>query len=239
MKLSGLLFSSVVLLSSCGSIDGSQQGPGALRVLQTDPQDGALAYDGVVTITFDKPLAGETVAGAIRLVSANRAVSLATRVDQQYRQLQIRPQTALIAGLSYRLLISTSLRSIDGRRPADPLVFSFTAHAESAGLPATPTPPTLPLDLFVDHCAPCHNPRRPAGGLDLSTESALRQTALNVRSRQLPLTLIEPRRHDRSYLVRKMLFSGGIRGEPMPPAGPLAAAQLRAIIDWIDSGASE
>ena len=66
---------------------------------------------------------------------------------------------------------------------------------------------------------------------------ALTEAALaNQPSARFPgLALVQPGQPLRSALVRKLLHDyPGLRGEPMPPSGPLDDDALRRVIGWIE-----
>jgi len=89
--------------------------------------------------------------------------------------------------------------------------------------------------------AACHTPPFANHGLDFTTASSTRSTAVNVPSAESPLLRVLPGRPSQSYLWHKVSgtqVSVGGSGDPMPKdAGPLAAEDLDAIRAWIAEGA--
>jgi hypothetical protein len=97
-------------------------------------------------------------------------------------------------------------------------------------------------------------------GLDLSSPSSIRATALGVPSRERSdragLEMLDPRwsalpridpgitagqgRPEYSYLVYKLLGDGPVWGARMPLGrDPLTDAQTRLVIDWVSAGAPD
>lgn len=74
------------------------------------------------------------------------------------------------------------------------------------------------LTLFEDYCIMCHGPNAPAGGFDMST---YQKTVDQI-----------------DIILTRMELAAGQAGV-MPPAGPLTAAQMQQIRDWVDQGMPE
>lgn len=88
---------------------------------------------------------------------------------------------------------------------------------------------------FDAECTQCHAGPQPAALLDLT---AFEETTVGVRSSQVEGLRIAPGDRQASYLWRKMAytfrtFEGG-GGEAMPPDGPLDAAFVDQLGDWIE-----
>lgn len=95
--------------------------------------------------------------------------------------------------------------------------------------------------LLEDHCvAGCHEPGGEDSSLDLSDGPY--SAIILVASDQSDLYLVDPGSRDESYLWHKVNGSQGAAGgggARMPKgATPLADAEIEAIGDWIDAGAS-
>jgi len=91
----------------------------------------------------------------------------------------------------------------------------------------TPTPtPTAPTfsqvnkDILVPRCVSCHSSRNAAGGVDVSSYSAVMDS-------------VTPSKPNSSALY-KSVKSGG-----MPPGKSLSSAQIQEIYDWIAAGAQD
>jgi hypothetical protein len=94
--------------------------------------------------------------------------------------------------------------------------------------------------LFNNRCASifCHGGGSGAGGLNLSADSAFRNL-VPVKSSEDPARFrVNPANKDASYLYQKVIDGGSILGSRMPlSGGPLSAAEIQLIADWINAGA--
>lgn len=97
--------------------------------------------------------------------------------------------------------------------------------------------------ILAPRCATsaCHSGDPPANApLSLDPGAGWAQL-VGVPASQLPsMKLVEPGDPERSYLVLKVRGAAGVAGgtgTPMPPDGPLDAAEQAAIEGWISSGA--
>lgn len=101
--------------------------------------------------------------------------------------------------------------------------------------------------IFTNHCASCHGGASPQEGLDLSSPSRVKATAIDVPSRDHPtIDRIEPFEDDSasSYLVCKIIPTCGLRlGLRMPwgctGAACLSAARIDTIRLWIRQGGQD
>jgi hypothetical protein len=117
--------------------------------------------------------------------------------------------------------------------------------------PTTTTTSTLPgppvgfssdvQPIFTASCATslvCHTGSSSAQGQNLSAGMAY-SNIVNVTSTEMPtLKRVLPGDHANSYLWQKITGAPGIVGGQMPlVGGPLTAAEIATITDWIDQGA--
>jgi mono/diheme cytochrome c family protein len=92
-------------------------------------------------------------------------------------------------------------------------------------------------DSISSSCVACHSSGAASGGLGGFEDAVSSYNALvGVTSGQSPSDLVEPGDSSLSYLVNKLEGTGS--GQQMPSGGTLTAAQIQAVSDWIDSGAS-
>ncbi|MFP6598891.1 MAG: hypothetical protein VB852_00435 [Deltaproteobacteria bacterium] len=92
-------------------------------------------------------------------------------------------------------------------------------------------------DSISSSCVGCHSSGAASGGLGGFEDAVSSYNALvGVTSGQSPSDLVEPGDSSLSYLVNKLEGTGS--GAQMPSGGTLTAAQIQAVSDWIDSGAS-
>lgn len=101
-----------------------------------------------------------------------------------------------------------------------------------------PTLSDVQADVFDASCAfsTCH---AAPGASGLALEPGGSHAALvGVPSADAPgEVLVIPGDSAGSYLVAKLRGDPGIVGDPMPDGGPLDAARLQLVVDWIDAGA--
>lgn len=91
-------------------------------------------------------------------------------------------------------------------------------------------------------CVTCHTStgRNPAGGLNLNRDAAYDQL-VNVAARgKTGAVRVVPGDPENSYLVQKLLGTGGIAGRRMPLNGPpyLTDGQVLILKRWIETGAA-
>ena len=102
------------------------------------------------------------------------------------------------------------------------------------------------LGIFTSNCtvSGCHGQSTPASGMDLTSYSAVTNTAINIASIQAPtMVRIQPRSSGGSYLQHKIdgtHNSVGGSGDrmPRPPSPALSLADRDTIRAWINQGAT-
>ncbi|MHB1327578.1 MAG: alpha-2-macroglobulin family protein [Gemmatimonadales bacterium] len=113
--------------------------PPALRVIRTTPGPEA-SPTSVVTITFDRPVAGslDGTVDARSLVTIRPALS-GTVEWRDPVTIRLRPDQPLTPGTSYQVTVSQSFTALDGSRLATPHQFNFrvSGPAVLAGLPVS------------------------------------------------------------------------------------------------------
>jgi len=214
-----------------------------LAVVASRPAQGAehpsnqllrLQFDRYLVPVFE--LAGREGEG-VRLASGDITVPLDARYDVVGRTLELVPREALSPGVAYRLEVSPgAVFGLEGETLEAPFSVGFWA-----GLPV-PMPsveaPARPLDFerdvasaWVGRCG-CHGDAAEGRVPPALTEAAL----IGQPSERFPgLTLVQPGQPLRSALVRKLLRDyPGLRGDPMPPSGPLDDDAVRRVVDWIE-----
>lgn len=86
------------------------------------------------------------------------------------------------------------------------------------------------LPILKAHCASCHAGESPSGGLSLETVQGLLKGGVSGRA-------VIPGKSSGSLIVKRLNGDGGLPRMPMGFA-PLSSAQIAAIRNWIDQGAS-
>jgi hypothetical protein len=212
-----------------------------LAVVATQPPaSGEHAANRPIRLEFDRylyPVFAQTGAEGegIRLVSGDIDVPLEARYDVVGRALELAPREALSPGVGYRLDVAPgAVFGLGGETLAEPISLGFWA-----GLPElTMGEPQTPLDferdvavVWAGRCG-CHGPAEEGRVPPALTEDAL----VGQPSVRFPgLALVQPGQPLRSALVRKLLPDyPGLRGEAMPPSGPLEDAALRRVLAWIE-----
>lgn len=205
---------------------------GNLAVASQAPDDGETwPANAPLEIRFDRYLATVPVSSpGVRLVSADADVPVGLLYDPVYRAVLIQPAFELTPGVGYQLTMDAgALRALDGTMLDAPLEIGFLAVPGGA----RPARPVVDFEadvrpIFERRCS-CHGPP-PATWPELTPEGLV-----DVSSRRNPaLSLVAPGAPLRSQLVRKVLPAyPGVAGEGMPPEGPLPAAALHTILDWV------
>ena len=233
--LAGAALSSGVLGCTAGADAPS------LTVVASEPGPGGEhAANRPLRLEFDRHLYPVFVlAGAegegIRLFSGEVGVPLDARYDLVGRALELTPREALSPGVAYRLEVAPGgVVGLDGETLDAPLAVGFWA-----GLPApmVDTPqPALDFErdvaaVWAGRCG-CHGESSEGRVPPALTEAAL----VGQPSARFPgLALVQPGQPLRSALVRKLLRDyPGLRGEPMPPSGPLDDDAVRRVVAWIE-----
>jgi hypothetical protein len=120
--------------------------------------------------------------------------------------------------------------------------------SDAGACSVTATFASLHDDLFATpRCAGagCHSGTAPEGELDLASGRAATYTALLDGATTTPGQLeafprrVTPTEPIQSYLFIKVTSPnpGGLRGR-MPPGAPLATCEMKAVENWIESGAA-
>jgi hypothetical protein len=118
---------------------------------------------------------------------------------------------------------------------------SASSSSSSSGGPSVVFSEVQPI--FVNSCTygDCHSTTSRKAGLDLSATQAF-DKLVNVESLQCDdgRKRVEPGQPDKSYLIDKLKGMRLCFGERMPAGdGPMKAADLKKITDWVASGARE
>jgi hypothetical protein len=126
------------------------------------------------------------------------------------------------------------------------LAVSCGGGGSSGGMMSPPPPPLEPTlasiqaNVFTPSCAlsGCHAGSAPQQGQNLSSGLAF-SNIVNVPSTEQPAFMrVKPGDPDSSYLYMKITGDPRISGVQMPKTGgPLSAAKIAAIHDWIANGA--
>ena len=120
------------------------------------------------------------------------------------------------------------------------LIYSTMLYG--SGQPSRPRLSAEVQPILDTHCVVCHMEGGASGELVLEDGDAFNQL-VGRRSIQAPLNLVEPYKPNESYLIFKLENNQGLAGgsgTAMPPNNVmLGAADLAAIIAWIEAGALE
>jgi hypothetical protein len=216
-------------------------------------------------VRFDRLLAPSTIDRANLRVSTGALQAFGgLRYDMLRRELAFYPNpNDLVPALEYVFTVDVGVRGWDGSALAAPVAVRFRPTVREA-VPRDPAPSLRAevAPLLSAQCtgAGCHGGAEPAMGLDLSSPSSIRATALGVPSRERSdragLEMLDPRwsalpridpgitagqgRPEYSYLVYKLLGDGPVWGARMPLGrDPLTDAQTRLVIDWVSAGAPD
>jgi len=238
--VSALILAGTALSMSVSGCTAGADAP-SLTVVASEPGPGGEhAANRPIRLEFDRylypvfALAGADGEG-IRLASGEVAVPLDARYDVVGRALELTPRDALSPGIAYRLQVAPgAVIGLDGETLGVSFEVGFWA-----GLPApTVDTPQPALDFerdvassWVGRCG-CHGDAAAGRVPPALTEAAL----VGQPSGRFPgLALVQPGQPLRSALVRKLLHDyPGLRGEPMPPSGPLDDDAVRRVVAWIE-----
>ncbi len=134
-------------------------GPTPLRVLRVTPTDAAAAT-AVVTVTFDRPVAGSLDA----TVDPQRIFAIAPAVAGRVEwrdpiTLRFTPAAPLSPATAYTVTVSNEFAAMDGGRLAQPYSFTFRVHG-TVPLAGAPTGPNevgqfLKPDAQIARCCSC------------------------------------------------------------------------------------
>jgi hypothetical protein len=247
----------------CSEPTGRQPLSGActpFTLVASGPADGAekVPLDMVVSLTFsDFPNPATATLDSVKLSSGVLTSFGAFEVDLITRSIRFRNRNWLWPNLTYLVTVLPALESLTGCA-AKTRQLSFRTGDGPADPPVpTPATPTFAdiLPIFAAHCggATCHRPSAgeagclatPATGLSLCDAEAW-ASLIDVEATELSaMKRVVPGDASRSYLMRK-LIPGGPAGGPIPTtpghrdppdAPPLDDIDLRALSDWIDTGA--
>jgi hypothetical protein len=181
--------------------------------------------------------------GPIAIRSGPNSFDFTASVDLVSSAILLRPRTPLSPNTQYAVIVSHVLRGLDGSYlPADRWVRFTTGTSPDGGTPP-PAPRSLSIDVepvFQASCAlgNCHDAAGRMSGLDLSSAEAAAASLIGQGSAESPLQRVAPGSAASSYLLRKLLATPDIVGDPMPPGGPLSVDELHVLGDWITRGAA-
>ncbi len=261
-----MLASALVLGGSAGGCSypsAEQPFPGTcapLTVVSSTPADGTgdLPTDAPISLTFSDFPDPDSVRLDTVLLSSGVYTRLGGfSVDLITRSVRFASRSPLQADLTYRVTVTSTVRSLTGCiASGDQRRFATGDGPSNPPLP----PPSVPslsaiLPIFAARCAGggCHRPdpddgsclEAPAQGLSLCDRDAW-SALVNTDATELAgMKRVLPGDAARSYLMRKLVTgpSGGpvptAVGQREPPDAPLADDDLRAISDWIDGGAPQ
>jgi hypothetical protein len=204
--------------------------------------DTGVGLDADIALTFsDWPDPGSlSQFGPITLRSGENSFDFAASVDLVSKTVVLRPRTRFAPQNRYVVVLSSSLRSLSGGRLA-PTMLGFTTGSEPGG--ALPPPVPWGFDAvkpaLVGECAipSCHGDQDTMGGMQLTADVAY-ANLVGARATEVEMQRVAPGDPASSYLLRKLLGTPAIIGQPMPIGASLPADQLRMISDWIATGAA-
>lgn len=250
--------SAVAMAMACGclftpdrSVENRDREP--LRVLSVNVQDEEtdVPRNRTIEVTFNQPLDPQSLDDAkMKLASGSLRVSADVRHDALTRTLQFDPRSDLRSDLWYEFSMDGFPLSIMGTQYVnDPLEIRFRTGDGTEEDPPAPTRVVFQEDVWpiigAGGCA-CHNETSRAMEFVIHDDpESFLVGSVATGSREWPgWQVIEPGRHDSSYLIYKLLGDERlglptIMGDRMPPVGPaLSMDEIRIIRDWIEQGAA-
>jgi len=235
------------LLTACtydNTIDPRPDSGGhPFQLVRSAPQPGEPGWprQRPVDLFFNEAPAPESLAEVdLRVFSGLIETPGQVSVDLLERRLRFIPIRPFVSAVRQQVYLSENVRGLSGTKLAHSLFFDFETSTDGGGqLAARPPVSAAALQsTWSSRCAGCHGAAAAPAGVDLSTVSGALATLKDVPSSSSSLRRVLPGDHSKSYLLRKLLQQGGMRGLPMPPdGGPLSAEELRRVADWVDSGA--
>lgn len=227
------------------------------RAVGSSPADGDLDVPRrlELRVFFDRPLAPRSVSRAVvTLRSGPQTRFLSVRYDPIDRALVARDffGAALEPRVEHELEVSDVI-DLEGRVVAPYVARFVTGEALGEVPPLASASWDEARAILSARCADagCHGGADPALGLDLSSATGVRTTALGVPATSDSIGGLGPRglsgfpridvlagtgRPETSRLVYEVLRDPRV-GEPMPPDEPLPLAEARVLADWILAGA--
>lgn len=237
-----------------------------LVVLSSSPAEGAIVASGkpVFRARFNRRLFPSTVnRRSVRVISGDYQGVLSVRFDpiESEVQAELLDTEDLIAGVTYRFILGSELEDFEGNHIDEPLEIHFEV---TEGAPESFFRRDVSFaevaPIFEEACATsgCHDANTRAVGLDLSTEGAVRETAVGATSREFPTTpegflgvtsfagmrlvdvIGDAGRPEYSYLMYKVLGDPHVFGTVMPPTTftrQLSDDEIETLGAWIYAGA--
>lgn len=207
--------------------DPAATGPSLVRT--TPDLSAPIPAGAPIAIHFAEYLDVDQLARAVELRSGDLSFAAQVGYDPVARAVLVLPDRGLRPHLGYQLTLPAhQIVGLDGAPLADDLVLDFVTVPGAVAPPAPPPTWAQIAPIFAERCG-CHGPQ---GDYPTLSEAVL----LSAESRRQPgVRLVEPGLPLRSHLVQRLLPDyPGVRGAQMPPDGPLADAELRAIIGWVE-----
>lgn len=246
------LVAAVACSFSCTYGPGTDDDPGlvgrsadeSFALVATDPAAGktGVSTGWHIELRFDGPPDPDTAIPAnVRVFAGLIETTGEIELDLLDQWVRFIPSSPLRSRLRHQVYVHRSLRGLNGVSLEDTVVYNFTTGDDAA----TPSPPQRPdvagsqvqAEVF-SRCASCHAPPAPPARVDLSALSAAVDTLRRVPASYGSKLRVAPGDHARSYLMMKLLGSGGFVGFRMPATGsPLTRKELRLVASWIDGGA--
>ena len=248
----------VLLIAGCDlPIGEAGDGPHVISI--TPSLTGTpIARDATFRIELDRRVTpSSAVDGVVEITSGDNYVWLAQHIDVVHPALIVTPLDPMDPDVNYGLRVR-ALRDFDGHASRElPRVLFHTSRALGTRAPPAAVP-FAEVAPALAGCATsgCHAGSRAPLGLDLSSATAVRATAIGVPAREerssvdgyldtavsaalLGLPRVDPGNPARSYLLYKMLGDPHIAGASMPPSGDASSsADLELVQRWIFAGAS-
>lgn len=225
------------------------------------PQEQPQPINPTITVALsDFPDPATAQFPAVQLGRRGQAIEFLLELSLASKQLVLRPRRQLLPENDYFVSLSKEVQALSGRALEPPLSVRFRTGNFVVPAPAPEAEVALgqllsgPAGLGARCAQPgCHSATGgsggPAQGLAFDWGEAQLASYLTTRRARGSfegLLLVQPGAPERSYLVRKLIASGGfarIAGAPMPPTGAppmppsIDASLLRALELWIRQGA--
>ena len=255
----------LVLAVAC-DVPGAPPDVEGPRLAGSDPADGAVGVEraGPWRVELDRLLApGSVTRDTVALTSGERVIGLSVSFDPLDRAIEARPFRGVPLDPDARYAITiVGVRDLEGRL-GEPIEIAFVTGSQVTPELRREVSWSEIEPILVGRCATsgCHAGAGAPHGLDLSSASRVRETAIGVGAAQtergvagsiaspIARALTGLARIDvvdrvgvpeRSYLFYKVLGEELVAGERMPPPGsgaPLSYDELALVRDWIRSGA--
>jgi hypothetical protein len=207
-----------------------------------------------VTFKFNQPLDPDSIPETqISITSGKLTISGKKKYNLLTRTLTFIPDSILRENLWYKLIMKKPPLSLRGGYLKENQIEILFKTGVRFSDTQTQNPPQVDFSneifpIFQSGCS-CHSTPNPSMGLKLIFETPFEflSEGVNTNSREWKgWKVIEPGRHERSYLLYKLLGNEklgieALTGSKMPPfeGEEISLESLEKIHDWIEQGAGK